>query len=264
MVLVEAGDFVYGTTPLEEDYFLVSQPNAQTINLPSFWIGKYEITNLEYSRFLLDEGYSNPAYWSEKGWEIKEQEGWIKPRRWEDRHYNDPRKRNHPVCALSWYEAQAYCNWLSAKTGQSYRLPAEREWEKAARGNNGRVFPWGNRWIENACNWLPDADHDRLPDNSVDGFDRTAHVSAFKNGISPYGCYNMSGNVVEWCSDRWSNKQDVRVYRGGCFLSGELRLLRCAWRGGAPAHIGHVYWGIIGFRVAMDAIKSSSTLSRLD
>ena len=95
-----------------------------------------------------------------------------------------------------------------------------------------------------------------MPDEKLDAFIRVSPAGYFENGKSAYGCYDMAGNVLEWCADSIDKK--YKAYRGGCFLSGEARLLRCAWRGGNYPETGHVYWGIIGFRVAMDALPDET------
>jgi formylglycine-generating enzyme required for sulfatase activity len=99
------------------------------------------------------------------------------------------------VDRVSWYEAYAYCRWLAEATGKPYRLPTEMEWEKAARGTDGRMFPWGNTWSKELCNsreiW------DRADP-------RTTPVGQFSpDGDSPYGAADMCGNLWEWCGTRW-------------------------------------------------------------
>ncbi len=260
MVNIPEGKFIYGNTELERQQFLIShnEPAAKKISLPAFWIGKYEVTNKEYACFIDDGGYENKRYWSEAGWSFCQQLGWKEPRRWRDKDYNSPKKENYPVCAVSWYEAKAFCRWLSEKSGKSYRLPTEQEWEKAARGDSGKIFPWGDEWNSSLCNWLGDTNGDNLPNHELDGFLYTAPVDHFSESQSTYGCFNMAGNVLEWCNTEWnSSKKNVKqtiykVYKGGSFFSGEPRLLRCSWRGGTYPEIGHVYWGITGFRAAMN------------
>lgn len=260
LVHIEAGSFIFGTTPREamQPFLGPSSISDEEVYLDAYSIGKYEVSNTEFAIFIKDGGYRNPEFWSDEGWEFKEKFGWIEPRRWRDREYTGYRREDHPVSAVSWYEAEAYCRWLSLRTDKPYRLPTEREWEKAARGTDGRIYPWGNQWEPTHCNWLADADGDRLPDDLIDGYAKTAPIDSYPEGASPYGCHNMAGNVLEWCSDVWSPEPkglQYRVYRGGCFLSSEPRLLRCSWRGGNFPQIGHVYWGKIGFRVACDIFQ---------
>lgn len=255
MVEIPAGTFLYGSGEKERSRYLVSpdEPKQHEVELPAFSIGKYEVTNREFERFIEDGGYQKQRYWSEEGWEYKTQFGWTQPRRWTHRFYHDHKRKTNPVCALSWFEAQAFCRWLQEKTGKPYRLPTSKEWEKAARGTDGRIFPWGNEWEDDACNWLVNYYGDFLPDNEIDGAIYTAAVGTYEKGKSPYGCYEMSGNVMEWCADTFTlNQRMYAVLRGGSFYTGKPRLLRCAWQGGNLVEVGHVYWGFIGFRVAMD------------
>jgi formylglycine-generating enzyme required for sulfatase activity len=96
-----------------------------------------------------------------------------------------------PVVQVSWFEARAYCAWLTEVTERPYRLPTEAEWEKAARGTDGRLFPWGNEW-----------------DAVRRGIDNLAAVGANPDGASPYGCLGMVGNVREWTSTAWGTRYD--------------------------------------------------------
>jgi sulfatase modifying factor 1 len=98
------------------------------------------------------------------------------------------------VVGISWYEAEAYANWLSEKTGHRYRLPTEAEWEKAARGTDALKYPWGEDFDKNLCN------------SYESGLYRTSPVGIFSKGKSPYGCFDMAGDVWEWCSDWYDDK----------------------------------------------------------
>ena len=134
---------------------------------------------------------------------------------------------------VSWDAATAYCRWLSETTGQRYRLPSEAEWEKAARGTDGRIYPWGNQPPdERRCNF----------NNNVKD---TTPVGSYPAGVSPYGCYDMAGNVWEWTSSlswdypyRADDGREVQVedgnglsvYRGGAYWV-DRKLVRCAYRG---------------------------------
>jgi formylglycine-generating enzyme required for sulfatase activity len=141
------------------------------------------------------------------------------------------------VIGLSWYECVAYCRWLSAETGRLHRLPTEAEWEKAARGNDGREFPWGDAF-----------DAGRL--NSADSRDRmvcsSTPVGIYPTGISPFGLLDCVGNVWEWCATRWKKRfpydtgheewqeaylegQNLRVLRGGSWYC-KADVARCTHR----------------------------------
>ena len=251
MIRIPAGPFLFGSTQKErtefESYAQEIEQCTETINV--CYIGKYEISNEAFGLFIIDGGYKNSAVWSKEGWQFKEKYAWKEPRRWMDSHYRLP---SHPVCAVSWYEAEAYCNWLKSKTGKPYRLPTEKEWEKAARGTDSRIFPWGNNWDSSRCNLMSDQADGRYKDN-VDNNIYTSPVDALPEGASPYGCFNMAGNVMEWCSDIMTFRgKEYRVFKGGDYTSDDKRFVRCAWRGGTHPQAGYVFWGINGFRVAMD------------
>jgi iron(II)-dependent oxidoreductase len=150
---------------------------------------------------------------------------------------------------VSWYESSAYAFWLSKKTGKKYRLPTEAEWEKAARGPDGREYPWGNKFDKNKCNCLEME------------LGRTSPVGIFLEGKSPYGCFDMAGNVWEWCSDWYEKKYyekspdknpigpkdgGDRVLRGGCWVRGG-GFVRSAYR----SRLGPFSrWDGAGFRLA--------------
>jgi formylglycine-generating enzyme required for sulfatase activity/calcineurin-like phosphoesterase family protein len=215
MVQVKAGEFISGPkdgTP---------ESVVRKIHLDSFVIGMYPVTNEEFKRFVEADGYRQKEYWNREGWKWRQAENILTPGYWYDSKWNGP---NFPVVGVSWYEVDAYARWLSQKTGKPYRLPTEAEWEKAARGIDGRRYPWGSQFDRNLCN----------TDESAIG--RTSPVGIFPAGKSPYGCFDMAGNVWEWCSDL----QDVqnskihvgsqadehsngnkRVIRGGSWINNE-------------------------------------------
>ncbi|HQH71145.1 MAG TPA: SUMF1/EgtB/PvdO family nonheme iron enzyme [bacterium] len=255
LVWIPAGPFIAGSSDAERALYRVprEEPKAHVEELPAYWIGRYEVTLFEYVCFLDDDGYNRPEYWSEEGWHFRWFYGWEHPRRWNDREYRGLRPEDRPVCGVSWYEAEAFCNWLMIQTGKPYRLPTSLEWEKAARGTDGRIFPWGDTWKPGSCNWYGQIGQASLKKEEIDPFGFTAPVGSFEAGKSPWGCYDMAGNVMEWCLDAWGKGSPYRVLRGGSFMTNEPRQLRCAWRGGTYPDIGHVHWGTTGFRVAMDA-----------
>jgi formylglycine-generating enzyme required for sulfatase activity/mono/diheme cytochrome c family protein len=158
MVWVPGGAFIMGTN----DWWPKSGPE-HTRELPDYFIDKYEVTNADYREFVEATGDSMPEHWKE---------GVIPEGR-----------EQHPVIYVSWFDATAYCEWR----GKS--LPTEPEWEKAARGTDGRTFPWGNQFDKNKANTPQYGHKDSTP------------VGQFEEGRSPYGAHDMAGNVFEWTAD---------------------------------------------------------------
>jgi serine/threonine-protein kinase len=144
-----------------------------------------------------------------------------------------------PVSSISWYDAVAYCEWRSARDGRVYRLPSAREWEKAARGVDGRWFPWGNRFDSSLCNIR----------ESMQVAPRAAPVDAFPTDESVYGVRGMAGNMRDWTStesDQGAGSPAMRVVRGGAWYGGRVSA-RCADRFWFEPN--HVYF-FVGFRLA--------------
>ena len=222
MVYVPAGEFIMGS----EDGVGSTQPQHK-VHLDAFYIDKYEVSNAQY-KVCADAGVCDP------------------PIRFSsisrDSYYSNPTYNNHPVIRVSWYDANVYCRWAGG------RLPTEAEWEKAARGTDGRKYPWGNRWDANNLN------------SEAAGPGDTIAVGSYPAGASPYGALDMSGNVSEWCQD-WYDEDyypsspqydpqgpssgERRVIRGSNFESGGEGGIagRGAW---LPNH--NYGLDIIGFR----------------
>jgi formylglycine-generating enzyme required for sulfatase activity len=215
MVLVPKGPFLYG-----EDR------HRETIDY-DYWIGMYPVTNEEFSAFVSAHGYQNQAYWSQEGWKWRTENNIQSPEDWNDAKRN---KSDHPVVGVSYYEAEAYATWVGK------RLPTEQEWEKAARGTDGRMYPWGNEFDKNKCN------------SDEAGIGHTMPITQYPDGISPNGCYDMAGNVWEWCASWYDDEELVRVRRGGSwddfpeFLRTSRRL---GW-------LADNRWSELGFRLVQD------------
>ena len=172
MVKVPAGKFLYGDDKKEEN---IEQ---------AFEIDVYPVTNGQYKKFIEAGGYTNDDCWSEEGRKWRQKESVIQPEYWEDEKWNQPEL---PVVGVCYYEAEAYAKWVGK------RLPTEKEWEKAARGTDGREYPWEGEFDKEKCN------------SDESGIGTTSRVDRYPNGVSPYGCYDMAGNVREWTSD-WYDK----------------------------------------------------------
>jgi formylglycine-generating enzyme required for sulfatase activity len=229
LILVPAGEFLMGSDPRKDKDAPRSEQPQHSLYLPDYHIARTPVTNAQYLAFVQATGHRQPRYWP----------GGKPP----------ARKENHPVVLVSWEDAVAYCNWLAQKTGKAYRLPSEAEWEKAARGTDGRIYPWGDEWDYSRCNTLEDGPSYTTP---------VGHYSP--RGDSPYGCADMAGNVREWCHtlrkpypyDPRDGREDPgaegsRVMRGGAFSDGQW-FVRCAWRNGKPSGDEN---GNLGFRVCV-------------
>lgn len=212
------------------------------IDIPGkdYSISKYPITNAQYARFIETGGYNERRWWTETGWDARlkglvldytKGEGvatdtpWTEPRFWNDSKWNGA---NYPVVGVTWYEAVAFCQWLSEVSGENIMLPTEEQWQYAAQGDDGRTYPWGNEWDCTRCN------------NSVEPCqsDGTTPVQQYEGkGDSPFGVVDMSGNVWEWCLTDYDQKtNDVnsdaqyRVIRGGGWFYFTKADCRCTFR----------------------------------
>ena len=174
-VRIPAGEFLMGTGAFG-GFFIDNGPQHK-VDLPQYWIGKAPVTNIQYRTFVKATGYLAPDYWG---------------------HGKIPKgMEEHPVTEVAWDDARAFCQWASKLIGASIlletiHLPSEAEWEKAARGTDGREYPWGNQEPDKfLCNY----------DNNVG--DTSAVGSYSPAGDSPYGCVDMAGNVWEWTSSSY-------------------------------------------------------------
>jgi formylglycine-generating enzyme required for sulfatase activity len=188
------------------------------------------VTVGEYRLFVQAEGYARSAYWTAAGWRWREAEGVAEPGYWREGQWAGHDRL--PVVGVTWFEACAYCRWLSESAGRPYRLPTEAEWEKAARGTDARLFPWGDRFVAERCN------------TRASGLGRTTPVGQYSpGGDSPYGCADTVGSVSEWTMTRFRpypyeaadgrndpQGQVERVIRGASWFSPLLRA-RAAARG---------------------------------
>ncbi len=192
-------------------------------------IARYPVTNAQYRRFVEGDGYRNQKWWSKEGWQWRQGKR-DRPDYWEDKKWNGPAC---PVVGVTWYEAEAYCNWLSEYTGRTFRLPTEAEWQRAAQGGDNRDYPWGNEWAAGRCN------------TNEAKIGHTTPVGQFSpDGDSPLGCADMSGNVWEWCVPEEKIEQMFRVVRGGSW-DNDRDDARCVSRLRNRAINGN---NIIGFR----------------
>ena len=209
MILIPAGEFIMGSDSGEQN-----EKPQRKVYLPDFYISRYPITNADFEAFVQATGHVTAA---EKG---NDEYDWRHPR---GRESSIVGKERHPVVQVSWDDAVAYCQWAGK------RLATEPEWEKAARGEDGRTWPWGNEWVDGKCN------------TSEAGVGDTTPVGRYSPaGDSPYGVADMAGNVWEWTADWYKaypgspSKSGVvgekyRVLRGGSWDNDQTNA-RCAYR----------------------------------
>jgi formylglycine-generating enzyme required for sulfatase activity len=213
MVLLPGAVFLMGSDSGQED-----EAPPHEVELHGFYIGRYAVTNRQYARFLAETGSPPPPSWNRPSFEIPEQ----------------------PVVAVSWYEASSYCDWLSALTGETYRLPTEAEREYACRGGTSTAFPWGDD-----------------PGRPAGGGGAPEPVGGPPNA---FGLCNLADNVHEWCSDWYASDYYCRsprldprgpesgirkVSRGGSWRH-QVKVTRSSARSSIPPHYRYTDYG---FRV---------------
>ena len=197
MLLVPEGEFIMGLPASEPGS---SENPLRKIYLKAFYIDKYEITNSQYQRCVAAGFCKDPSLITDYPGTIHED-----GKNW----YKDKTMGDYPVVGLTWRQAGIYCQWIGE------RLPTAAEWEKAARGTTGIMYPWGNVWDGKKANWDEGG--------KLDGYKKIAPVGRLPEGASPYGVMDMAGNVREWV--------DNLILKGGSWYSNPISL-RC----GDPGH----------------------------
>lgn len=251
VVSVAAGPFLYGSSPRERAraYALdeLAYGHSRTRDLgwydgeppltegrtDAFEITETPVTNRQYAAFVRATGHPppdvDPQTWA--GYRLIHPFERTRRHAWSTGAPPDGRE-DHPVVLVSHADARAYARWLSAQTGRSWRLPDEREWEKAARGPDGRIFPWGDAW-----------DASRLNSHDAGPFD-TMPVGRFPGGASPFGLLDAAGQVFEWTA---TPAGDGRfIVKGGSWDDSGCGICRPAARHSRPEGIRHI---LIGFRL---------------
>lgn len=218
MVLIPAGEFTMGSNKTDTEgkgnefgsvkpWYLDEHPERR-IKLKAYYVDKFEVTNVEYKKFV-DATNSRP------------------PEHWRDGNPPDG-KGTFPVTYANWYEADRYCRWAGK------RLPTESEWEKAARGPNGMEYPWGDQFDGKKAN------------TGDSGFGDIAPVGSFPDGMSVYGVYDMSGNAWEWVDD-WYKPYPGSDYKSDKFGEKNKVLRGGSWGGGVHYSIPLFYRGAYRF-----------------
>ncbi|MGB8645685.1 MAG: SUMF1/EgtB/PvdO family nonheme iron enzyme [Anaerolineae bacterium] len=282
---IPAGPFIMGSSknknsphfdPGADNYEIEASEYAKLTR--PYYIARYPTTNAQFDAFVEDpQGYRQAQWWTRSGLQ------WRKDRQGPKKFGGVFDLPNHPVVYVTWYEAVAFANWLNdrlqATGGRSQnsilrlqvwekgsivtrdldpgqfqvRLPTEAEWEKGARGTEGRIYPWGANPDPNRANY------------GDTGLNTTSAVGAFPGGTSPYGVLDMSGNVWEWCATQWTDNYEnyahheknelegdaPRVWRGGSFFYSR-DYVRCAARLGRDPDLLPYN---MGFRVALSPIR---------
>lgn len=249
MVFIKGGTFQMGSNDGEAD-----EKPVHTVTVNDFWMGKYEVTVAQFEKFITETGYQTDAdkgdgsyFWTGSTWEKRAGVNWRCDAQGSVRRSGE---LNHPVIHVSWNDAAEYCLWLSRKTGKSYRLPTEAEWEYAARsGGKNYKYAWGNfgpdgkkggniadEALKRALGWSG------IWTGYDDGYVYTAPVGFFEP--NEFGLCDMTGNVWEWCRDWYDGKYyknspqhnpmgpssgNYRVLRGGSWYYNPI-FVRCAYR----------------------------------
>ena len=213
MVWVPKGSFTQGIseeelvqiTLLDEriNPLYATEVPARSVYLEDYYIDRYPVTNYQYRRFIKETGHRKPLLLNDPDW-------------------NQPMQ---PVVFVGWDDARAYAAWA----GKS--LPAESHWEKAARGTDRRFWAWGHEFYPDRCNY------------KGYGLGRTSEIGLFDKGISPYGCYDICGNVWEMCEGSWLEGR--LPMRGGCFLGSPVSV-RVTRRWTPEDTVNGAHW--LGFR----------------
>ena len=243
MISIPEGAFLMGSDPRIDRAAGPQEQPQREVYVDAFSIDRFEVSNVNYLRYVLATGAAWPHYWRGQPFADK--------------------MAKHPVIGVSWREADAYCSWRGA------RLPTEAEWEKAARGGDGRMFPWGNEpagWIKSNIAHPGSKRGAKYPP--------LANVDRYDNGVSPYGVHQLAGNVSEWVSDwfdpeyyrRQENRNprgpasgEDKVFRGGSWNE-DPEVARSAGRNSA----GLDHWSYLtGFRCATSG-ESGRQLSSID
>ena len=264
-IFVPGGDFIAGSDRTEREYaYRISaegfadspadvaaaeagyrergwfdrEPEQKTETLPNFCMSANLITNVDYQIFVRATGHRTPNISPEdyqaQGFLVHDYSE-VEPYIWNEDSYPS-RQGQHPVVLVSYEDAVAYAQWRSERDGVTYRLPSDLEWEKAARGTDGRYFPWGNEWRNDATNWAKNGPYG------------TSAIAAYPLSQSPYGVEDMSGNVFEY-TNVLVDKSPPQVIMKGCGWDDYPGFCRAAYEHDRPLDAEHI---LFGFRLVME------------
>ncbi len=233
-VEIAAGTYPVGDDQLHQKYDWVPKESKHRLAAP-LRLSRYPVTNVQYAVFIEEGGYKDRRGWSAAGWQWRQAGKIVEPEFWSDAKWNAP---NKPVVGVSYWEAEAFAAWAGG------RLPTALEWESAARGPNGCMYPWGEEWVDGICN------------SAEAGLGETSPVGIFPESRSKdFGLEDMAGNVWEWCADDETPSREAthRVDRGGSWAD-DAGYCRSACRVAfEPAY----RLEFLGFRVAAVPLTSS-------
>jgi formylglycine-generating enzyme required for sulfatase activity len=265
-VLVPAGSFIAGSPVTEKERSANEQQHQVKITKP-FWLGATHVTVGQFTTFTKESGYRTVAEtqgWAYGGWNEKEK-GWNKLTDGSWKNPGFPQTNEHPVVCVTWHDAKAFCAWLSAKEGRTYRLPTEAEWEYACRAGASTAYPWSDN-PDDGKGWANCSDQTSASAFTLfpaftwsDGFLHTSPVARFRPNA--WGLHDMIGNALQWCEDWFADypagsvedpqgpvEGRERILRGGSFIYGP-RHCRCAFRGRNSPDFQNFY---VGFRLVLE------------
>jgi toxoflavin biosynthesis protein ToxD len=226
----------YGHSRTREQGWYEREHEPREIELAAYRITVTPITNAQYEAFVAETGHRAPSVTADEWQSYGLIHPFARTRRHAWRSGEPPNGReSHPVVLISHGDAVAYARWLSRSTGMTWRLPSEFEWEKAARGTDGRRFPWGDTF-----------DPARLNSHDMGPFD-TLPVGSFPRGASPYGALDMAGQVYEWTATPAG--ADRHIVKGGSWDDKGCGVCRPAARHSRPDHLKHI---LVGFRLVRE------------
>ncbi|MGB3790586.1 MAG: SUMF1/EgtB/PvdO family nonheme iron enzyme [Phormidesmis sp.] len=216
------------------------EPDEETVSLPSFCLAQNLITNQDYQAFVQATEYEQPGISAEdyqtQGFLVHDYSE-VEPYLWQDGQFPAGQEQ-HPVVLISYEDALDYAQWRSEQDGVSYRLPTTLEWEKAARGTDGRYFPWGSEWRADATNWAKNGPYG------------TSAIATFPLSRSPYGIEDMAGNVFEYTSTLVEKSNgNIEVLLKGCGWDDYPGFCRAAYQHDRPTDSKHI---LFGFRLVSD------------
>ncbi len=223
------------------------EQNRKTVYVAEFEMAQAPVTVSQYAAFLNSESVHQERWWGKDGWEWVNGRsyGWGREDRWQPEGWENQRgKPFRPVVGVTWYEAVAYCAWVSVETKYVVKLPNEEQWEYGARGDDGRPYPWGDEFDPKLANTL----EAELGD--------TVDVASIAGDASPFGLMDMAGNVQEWTSSPYSPLPDeayagtdLRVARGGSFNDTAFGCRTTYRRAYPPGY----FYPFLGFRVVVES-----------